>query len=59
MQGDDYEPVHRLDSSIKYRLALKYRQPKVDPSKALVVSHADMEFKASPQLMAKLKSNLG
>ena len=36
-----------------------YRQPTVNPENAIVVSHADMEFKFSPKIFAKLISDLG
>ena len=56
----DYDHYNRKDgSSMKYRLALKYKQPKVNPDNAIVVSHADMEFKFSPGIYEELKNIIG
>ena len=49
----DYKIVDRNHNSVKYFLA-QMRQPGIDTSKALYVSHADMEFKFPSQLLKKV-----
>lgn len=48
----DYEIVDRKHNSVKYMLA-SLKQPNTDFSHAIVVAHADMEFKLSPAILAK------
>ena len=48
----DYEEIDRSHNSVKYSLA-QIRQPLTDKHKAIYVSHADMEFKFSPQILKK------
>ena len=49
----DYKVVDRSHNSVKYFLA-QIRQPDIDTSKALYVSHADMEFKFPSQILKKI-----
>lgn len=59
MDHEDYALFDRKDgSSFKYAYTLAI-QPEVNPDNALIVSYADMEFRLSPKILAKLNENIG